>query len=112
MPMNFTSIDFETATFYRNSSVQGGLKAYAAGQGISRYGPLNVAQHKIRQHPFRKTQHVTDTGDHKILYRGLVNNLREYMREVFEYDNTPGARVLELVLQFAVGVKRVDVYGD
>jgi hypothetical protein len=71
-----------------------------------------VAQHEVRDDAAREVQQIADArGDH-VLHRRLVDDGFERVSEVLEDHDAARAGVLELVLEFARRVQRVDVNGN
>ncbi len=70
---------------------------------------LHVLDDKIRQHRLDRRKHVADLRRDHRPHAGAVEHLLQGICEVLEHDDRHGARVLQLVLQFARRVERIDV---
>ncbi len=73
---------------------------------------LDVADHEVRDGALREAEQVADAGHDDLLQLRLVDDLFERRREVLEDDDRLGARVVQLMLELARRVQRVDVHDD
>ena len=87
----------------------GGLVAHGAGQLERGHQLLDLAHHIVDQQAL-EAQLIAHAAQHHMLHRRLGDALLQRVGEVFDDDDGLGAGVLELVLQFAGGVERVDVH--
>jgi hypothetical protein len=71
---------------------------------------LDLAHHQIHQHALEAAEQVAHGRDHHVLDRGVGDHLFQRGGEVLDDDDGLGAAVLELVLQFARRVQRIDVH--
>ena len=79
---------------------------------IFRHQPLNVLHHKVDQRPFGGGELVAHPRQDDVFYLGFINDFLQGMCEVGNDHNRRRAAVIELVLQFARGIQRVNVDGN
>ena len=83
---------------------RGGLRQVPRGDHL-----LHVLDDQVRQHPLERREHVADLRRDDGPHRRAWQHFLQRVGEVLENDDGGGAGVLELVLEFARGVKRVGV---
>ncbi len=71
-----------------------------------------MANHEIGQHAPRPVEQIADGGGNDVLDRGFIDDFGERVGEILEDDDAFGARIAELVLEFAGGIHRVDIDND
>ena len=87
----------------------GCVEAHGAGQVVGRHHLLDVAHHVVDQRALEQAQLVAHGAQHHVLDRRVRDALLQRGGEVLDDDDGLGAGVLELVLQLARRVQRVDV---
>jgi hypothetical protein len=70
----------------------------------------HVSDHDVHDHPAREAQKIADPGHQYVLQARPRQHLLQHMGEIFEDDDDFGARVLQLMLELARGVQRIDVH--
>ncbi|MCY1359130.1 hypothetical protein D9M69_456870 [compost metagenome] len=88
---------------------QHAVEAHTVGQLPRRHHLLDVAHHEVDDRALQSAEHVAHAGDHHVLDRRARQHRLQRGGKVLQDDNGLGAAVLELVLQLARGVKRIDV---
>ena len=101
-----------------------GLSVVAAPRASAALNPMAPSMRQARHHllhllddqvddpALRPRQHVADLGGDHVLDRRAPEHLLQDTGEVLEDDDGLGARVLELVLELARRVERIDVHHD
>ena len=84
--------------------------AHRARQAKSRNGLAHVAQHKVHHRAAHPAQALAHAGEDDVLHLGLRQAGLHRVGKVFHHHQRPGARVIELVLQLARGVERIDIH--
>ncbi len=85
------------------------VEAHRAGQVERRHELLGLPHDVVDDQRLRKAEHVSHRREHDLLGRHRRDHLLQHAREVLEDDDRLGARVLQLVLELARRVERVDV---
>ena len=85
------------------------IETHGARQIEGRHHFLDVANHVIDQRALEHAELVTHGREHHMFDGRIRNALFQRVGEVFDDDNCLGAGILELVLEFARGVQRIDV---
>jgi hypothetical protein len=80
---------------------QHGVEGHGAGQGKRRHHLLHPPHHEVGEVLLREAEQVADAGDDHMLDRRAADRLLQHVRHVFEDENGDGARIGELVFQFA-----------
>ena len=75
----------------------------------SRHHLLDAANHEIDDQAL-EAEHVAHGGDDHVLDRRLGDHLLNGAGKVFQHHDRFGAGILELMLEFARGVERIDVH--
>ena len=75
-----------------------------AGEFVRGHLFLDTPQHEVDKPALGLLEQVANPGSHDELDRRRVPDLFEYVREVLEDDDRPGARVFQLMLELAGGV--------
>ena len=78
-------------------------------QPPGRHQLLDVFDHRVGQPSLQRRQHVAHLRGHHRTHGDAGDDLLHGVREVFYHHQSGHARVVELVLQFARRVQRVDV---
>jgi hypothetical protein len=78
-------------------------------QRVRRHHLLDAPDDKVRDRALRETQPIADPGDNHLADGRFRNHLRERRRRVLEYHDDGRAGVVELMLEFARGIERIDV---
>ena len=76
---------------------------------VGRHHLLHAPHHQIDDHAL-EAEHVAHAADDDVLDRGLRQHLLHGGREVLQNDDRLGAGILELMLELARGVERIDVH--
>ena len=69
-----------------------------------------VTQHEVHDHSARKAQKIADAGHQHVLEARPRQHLLQDVGEILQDDDDLGAGVLELMLELAGGVERIDVH--
>ena len=85
------------------------LKRDRARQLVGRHHLLHLAHHQVHEQALQ-AEHLAERGDDDVLQRRLRAHLLQHVAEVLEDHDRLGARVLQLVLELARRVERVDVH--
>ena len=85
------------------------LEGHALRQVERRHHFLDVLDHQVDDNRFREAQQIADLGRNHVPHRGFADHLLERATKVFHHDNGLGARVRQLMLQFAGRVQGVGV---
>ena len=93
----------------RRPTCQGLVETHRRGQLKGGHHLLDVTHHLVHQQAFEPAELVPHGAQHHMLHRRVGQALLQHRAKVFNDDNGLGARILELVLQLARGVERVDV---
>ena len=88
------------------------VEAHRARQRERRHHLPDLADHEVGDRGLREAEHVADAGHDHLAHRRARDHLLERRRRVLEDDDHGRARVLELVLELARRVERVDVDDD
>ena len=88
------------------------VEAHRAGQVERRHHLLHLAHDVVDDQRLRKAEHVAHRGEDDLLGRHRRHHLLQHAGEVLDDDDRLGARVLQLVLELARRVERVDVDDD
>jgi hypothetical protein len=81
-------------------------------QLIRRHQLLHLAHHVIDDQAFGESEEIAHRCQHNMLDRRLRDDLLQGGGKVFQNDDRLRARVLELMLEFARRIQRVDVDDD
>ena len=76
---------------------------------IGRHHLLHPPHHQVDDHALDAKQ-VAHAANDDVLERGSAHHLLHRVREILQHDDCFGAGILELVLELARGVERVDVH--
>ena len=82
------------------------------GKGEGRHHLLHLAHHHVDDGALGEAQQIAHAGQHDVLHRRLGQHLLQGLGEVLDDDDGLGAGVLELVLELARRVERIDVHHD
>ncbi|MHC2635408.1 hypothetical protein ACVME5_008093 [Bradyrhizobium liaoningense] len=85
------------------------VEGHRPRQRPGRYHLLDPADDEIDDDPLEAEQ-VAHAGDDDVLHLRLRDHLLDRVGKVLQHDDGFGAGILELVLELARGVKRVDVH--
>ena len=91
---------------------QRGGEAHMPRQRPSRHQLLHAAHHEVDEHALQAAQHLAHRGDHDMLDLRAGRHGLQGGGEILQDDDGLGAGILELVLQLARRVERVDVDHD
>ena len=83
---------------------------HGLGQCKRRHQLFDVAHHVIDQRALEPAQGVAHAAQHYMLNLRVGNALLQSAGKVFDDDDGLGPRILQLVLQLAGGVQRIDVH--
>ena len=75
-------------------------------------GFFTLRRTKLTIAPHGRAEHVADGSQDDLLRRDRIEHLLQRRRELLEDDDGPGARILQLVLELARRVQRIDVDDD
>nr|GEU28155.1 hypothetical protein [Tanacetum cinerariifolium] len=95
--------------FHPRAMRQRGLEAHRVGQRIRRHHALDIAHDKVDQHALGQPQHFAHAADNDVLDLGAAQHLLERVGKVFQEDDGAAAGVVELMLELARRVQRVDI---
>ena len=87
------------------------LEWRVAGQRPGRHHLLHAAHDEIDQEALH-AHHFAHRGDHDVLHLGACHDRLQRAGEILEDDDRLGAGIVQLVLEFARRVERVDVHHD
>ena len=93
----------------RSVARHGLVEAHGRGQLVGRHHLLDLAHHEVDQGSLETAHAVPHGGQHDVTHIGLRQTLLQRVGKVLDDEDRLGTGVLELVLQFACRVKRVDV---
>ena len=88
------------------------VEADRAGHVERRHHLLHLADDVVDDQRLRKAEHVAHRREHDLLGRHRRHHLLQHAGEVLDDDDRLGARVLQLVLELARRVERIDVDDD
>ncbi len=88
------------------------VEAHGAGQLERRHHLLDVAHDDVDERALEQAQHVAHRGEDHLLRRHVLEHVLQRGGEVLDDDDGLGARILQLVLELARRVQRVDVDDD
>ncbi len=83
---------------------------YRAGNLPGRHHFFHILDDQVHQLAFRRRQHVADSRRHDRAHIGMFDHLFEHMCKILENDDRLCARILQLVLQFARRIQRIDIH--
>jgi len=89
---------------------EGVAKSHRALDFIVRHHFLDVLQDEVHHRPLGETEHVAQPRGQDVLDLGAGQRLGRGVAEVVDHDQRLGAGILQLVVQFARGVERVDIH--
>ncbi|CAM2152554.1 hypothetical protein PT2222_280121 [Paraburkholderia tropica] len=87
-----------------------GLERHVTGQTPRGHHLLHAAHDEIDDEALRRAEQIAHRRDHDVLHARLRDHGLERVGEVLEDDDRFGAAVLELMLELARRVKRIDVH--
>ena len=105
-------LKFHRIEFQSQSARQCALETDGAGNLPGGHLLLHVTEHEIDDETFRQTEQVADAGDQDVFQFGVRQHFLQHMGKVFDDDDDLGARVLELMFEFACRVQRICIYYD
>ncbi len=107
-------VGFDVRAFQRGAraACHGVVETHGTRQVEGRHHLLDIAHHIVDQGTLEQAQLVAHGAQHHMLDRRGRNALLQRVGKVFDDDDGLGAGVLELVLQFARGIQRIDIDHD
>ncbi len=84
-------------------------KPYRPGQRVLRNHLLDASQNEVDDQALEAEQ-LADRGDDHLPDLGLADHVRDRIGEILDADDHFGAGVVQLVLEFARRVQRIDVH--
>ena len=85
------------------------VEAHRARQVVGRHQLLHVAHHVVHHQTLEHAHAVAHGRHHHMLDVGVCQAMLQRVGKVLDDEDGLGARILELVLQLARGVERIDV---
>ena len=79
-------------------------------QRIGRHHLLHLSHDQIDDRALREAEQVAHRGDDDVLHARVLDDLLERGGEVLQDDDRLGARVVELMLELARRIERIDVH--
>ena len=83
-------------------------KSASTRQIEGRHHLAHIADRKIDDPAANRTEHLADRGQHHMPDGGVADHLLQGVREIFENDDRLSSRILELMLELARCVERID----
>ena len=85
------------------------LERDRAGQLVRRHHLLHLAHHQVDDHALH-AEHLAERGHDHVLDRRAAAHLLQHVAEVLQHHDRLGAGILQLVLELARRVERIDVH--